>query len=93
MSNLKTKSSIRSDDVEQSALEHSKEAQEGIIEEYVASRSLATSLKVLATAGVELRGLEPVAPEDRTHKRYLNILTLFGGSFISILPYVHTQSI
>lgn len=88
MSNSKRETSISKDDVEQSAIDVHKEAQEGIIEEYVGSRSLAKSLRFLVTAGVELRGLEPVAPEDRTHTRYVNILTLFGGSFISILPYV-----
>lgn len=60
--------------------------EEGIIEDLVAPSSLKTFLKKLALAGVEVRGLEPIPPEKRTHTRYFNVLTLFGGSFISILP-------
>ncbi|KAK5061081.1 hypothetical protein LTR84_007623 [Exophiala bonariae] len=57
-----------------------------IIDNYVAPQSLKSFLKSLATAGVELRGLEPVPLHERTHTRYYNIFTLFGGSFISLLP-------
>lgn len=47
---------------------------------------LGTVLKTLAVSGVEMRGLEPVPPERRTHTKYYNIFTLFGGSFVSLLP-------
>jgi hypothetical protein len=57
-----------------------------IIDNYVAPQSLKGLLKRLATAGVELRGLEPVPLQERTHTKYYNIFTLFGGSFISLLP-------
>lgn len=57
-----------------------------IIDSYVAPQSLKGFLKSLATAGVELRGLEPVPLQERTHTKYYNIFTLFGGSFISLLP-------
>lgn len=57
-----------------------------IIDNYVAPQSLKSLLKSLATAGVELRGLEPVPLQERTHTKYYNIFTLFGGSFISLLP-------
>jgi hypothetical protein len=60
--------------------------EEGIIEEFVGASSLKGFFMKLTTAGVELRGLEPVPAEQRTHTKYYNILTLFGGSFISILP-------
>lgn len=57
-----------------------------IIDNYVAPQSFKNFLKGLATAGVELRGLEPVPLQDRTHTKYYNIMTLFGGSFVSLLP-------
>lgn len=57
-----------------------------IIDNYVAPQSLKGILKNLATAGVELRGLEPVPLQERTHTKYYNIFTLFGGSFTSLLP-------
>lgn len=73
-------------------LEHDNEAaaempEEGtIIANYAGPQSLKDFLKSLTTAGVELRGLEPVPLQDRTHTKYYNIFTLFGGSFISLLP-------
>lgn len=61
--------------------------QEGtIIENYAAPQSVKDFLRTLTTAGVELRGLEPVPWQERTHTKYYNIMTLFGGSFISLLP-------
>ncbi|KAH8893042.1 hypothetical protein GQ53DRAFT_685576 [Thozetella sp. PMI_491] len=33
-----------------------------------------------------MRGLEPIPLEDRNHTKYYNIFTLFGGSFMSLLP-------
>lgn len=61
--------------------------QEGtIIDSYIGPQSVKQFLKVLTTAGVELRGLEPVPVEARTHTKYYQIGTLFGGSFISLLP-------
>ncbi|KPI44671.1 Purine-cytosine permease FCY2 [Cyphellophora attinorum] len=57
-----------------------------IINSYAAPQSIKEFLRVLTTAGVELRGLEPVPLQDRTHTKYYNIMTLFGGSFISLLP-------
>lgn len=60
--------------------------EEGIVEDYAAPSTLKGFLQKLMTAGVELRGLEPVSPENRTHTKYYNIMTLFGGSFLSILP-------
>ncbi|KAL3492008.1 permease for cytosine/purines, uracil, thiamine, allantoin-domain-containing protein [Aspergillus germanicus] len=50
------------------------------------SSSFGTLLKGLTTAGVEMRGLEPIPPEKRNHTKYYNIFTLFGGSFVSVLP-------
>lgn len=61
-------------------------SEEGIIEAFAAPSLFKNALRMLATAGVELRSLEPVPPEARTHTRYYNIGTLFGGSFFSILP-------
>lgn len=63
-------------------------SEEGIIEDFVAPSSFKNALRKLATAGVELRSLEPIPAEGRTHTRYYNVATLFGGSFFSILPYV-----
>ncbi|ETN42648.1 uncharacterized protein HMPREF1541_01805 [Cyphellophora europaea CBS 101466] len=60
--------------------------EEGIIEDFVTPRSLTHAIRKLTQAGVELRSLEPVPPERRTHTRYYNVMTLFGGSFFSILP-------
>jgi len=64
-----------------------RDTEEGvIIDEFIAAGSLKSILRKLTSAGVEIRGLEPVPPEARTHTKYYNICTLFGGSFISILP-------
>lgn len=68
------------DDIECQKIEN------GIVENFVTPRSLTGLLKRLATAGVEMRGLEPIPVEARTHTKYYNIFTLFGGSFLSILP-------
>jgi hypothetical protein len=51
-----------------------------------------TIVNKLVLSGVEMRSLEPVPPEQRTHTKYYNILTLFGGSFLSLLPYVNAMS-
>ena len=61
-------------------------AEDGIVDNSIAPRSLRGILKRLAMAGVEMRGLEPIPVEKRTHTKYYNIFTLFGGSFLSILP-------
>ncbi|KAG9494848.1 hypothetical protein J7337_013077 [Fusarium musae] len=60
--------------------------EEGSSEELVFSLGLGGLLRKLAVSGVEMRGLEPVPVEKRTHTKYYNIFTLFGGSFTSILP-------
>ncbi|KAF5624645.1 Purine-cytosine permease FCY2 [Fusarium tjaetaba] len=60
--------------------------EEGSSEEFVFSLGLGGLLRKLAVSGVEMRGLEPVPVEKRTHTKYYNIFTLFGGSFTSILP-------
>lgn len=49
-------------------------------------RTCSGYLKKLATGGVEMRGLEPVPVEKRNHTKYYNIFTLFGGSFLTLLP-------
>ncbi|KAJ5682704.1 hypothetical protein N7462_005869 [Penicillium macrosclerotiorum] len=71
---------VEGDDIESQKIE------DGIIEDFITPRSLSGLLKKLATAGVEMRGLEPIPEERRTHTKYYNIFTLFGGSFLSILP-------
>lgn len=71
---------VDKDDVECQKIEN------GIVENFATPRSLAGLLKKLATAGVEMRGLEPIPVEARTHTKYYNLFTLFGGSFLSILP-------
>jgi hypothetical protein len=76
------KSELRHDDDEEEAAPHESE----IIEHYAAPQSVKDILRTMTTAGVELRGLEPVPWQDRTHTKYYNIMTLFGGSFISLLP-------
>jgi hypothetical protein len=40
----------------------------------------------LSSAGVELRGAEPVPIEKRTDTRYVNVLTIFATSMTSLLP-------
>ncbi|KAF5613351.1 Purine-cytosine permease FCY2 [Fusarium sp. NRRL 25303] len=60
-------------------------AEEGSSEESAFSPGLSLLLQKLAMSGVEIRGLEPAPVEKRTDE-YYNILTLFGGSFTSILP-------
>lgn len=65
-----------------------KEEEVAIIEDFVTGSKVKSLLTKLASGGVEIRGLEPVPPEARTHTKYYNIMTLFGGSFLSILPYV-----
>ncbi|KAG4269127.1 hypothetical protein FPRO04_14776 [Fusarium proliferatum] len=60
--------------------------EEGSSEEFVVFLGLGRLLRKLAVSGVEMRGLEPVPVEKRTHTKYYNIFTLFGGSFTSILP-------
>ena len=66
------------------------QTEKGVVEDYHPSpASLGKNVfQKLATAGVELRGLEPVSRENRKHTKYYEIMTLFGGSFMSILPYV-----
>ena len=77
-------------DVESFANDHGRQEvpQEGSSEEFAVSLGLGGLLRKLALSGVEMRGLEPVPPEQRTHTKYYNIFTLFGGSFTSILPFV-----
>lgn len=57
-----------------------------MVEDYVTPRSVTHFIKKLALAGVKIRGVEPVPPSQRSYTRYYNIFTLFGGSFISVLP-------
>lgn len=81
MASIKSKKEIPdSHDVEAQATE------EGIVESFVTPKSVRGLLKRLTIAGVEMRGLEPIPLENRTHTKYYNIFTLFGGSFLSILP-------
>jgi len=86
MENKKTLEMDIEQNMEKSATILETGQEEGIIEDFVAPGSLKHLLRKLTTAGVEIRGLEPVPPEARTHTKYYNIFTLFGGSFISILP-------
>jgi hypothetical protein len=77
--------------VEKSDLESSQPTpQNEVVEDFTppvsTSSSFGTLLKGLTTAGVEMRGLEPIPPEKRNHTKYYNIFTLFGGSFVSVLP-------
>ncbi|KAM0540682.1 hypothetical protein ACHAPJ_013544, partial [Fusarium lateritium] len=60
--------------------------QGGIVERYVGPKGLKSILKKFMLVGIEMRGLEPIPPEKRTHTKYYNVLTLFGGSFFSLLP-------
>lgn len=55
----------------------------GVLED---SKSFSGVLKKLTTAGVEMRGIDPIPIEKRNHTKYYNIFTLFGGSFLSVLP-------
>ncbi|KAJ5450439.1 uncharacterized protein N7458_006888 [Penicillium daleae] len=71
---------VDGDDIE------SQRAEDGIVENFITPHSLTAILKRLAMAGVEMRGLDPIPVEKRTHTRYYNIFTLFGGSFLSLLP-------
>ena len=74
--------------------DHTHVPQEGTIEVYSPPpavtpwKNVQDVFQKLTTVGVELRGLEPVSPENRRHTAYYHIMTLFGGSFLSILPYV-----
>lgn len=71
---------VDGDDIE------SQRAEDGIVENFITPHSLTAILRKLAMAGVEMRGLDPIPVEKRTHTRYYNIFTLFGGSFLSLLP-------
>lgn len=63
------------------------QTEEGVVEDYSPASSAGKNmLERLGIAGVELRGLEPVSMENRKHTKYYEIMTLFGGSFLSILP-------
>jgi len=78
--------------VEKSDLESQPTPQNEPVEEFTPPASVSSStsfsalLKGLTTAGVEMRGLEPIPAEKRNHTKYYNIFTLFGGSFVSVLP-------
>ncbi|KAL2823258.1 permease for cytosine/purines, uracil, thiamine, allantoin-domain-containing protein [Aspergillus cavernicola] len=72
--------------VENGGLESQAQPENGDMEDFTPPMSLFGILKKLATAGVEMRGLEPIPVEKRTHTKYYNIFTLFGGSFLSVLP-------
>lgn len=56
------------------------------IVEDIALPSWSGYLRKLTSAGIEMRGLEPVPAESRNHTKYYNIFTLFGGSFLTLLP-------
>lgn len=71
---------IEGDDIE------SQKPEDGIVENFITPNSLTAILRRLAMAGVEMRGLDPIPVEKRTHTKYYNIFTLFGGSFLSLLP-------
>jgi hypothetical protein len=79
----KTSGEIKSSALDDASLER---PEDGIIENYVAPSSVKSFLRKLTSAGIEMRGLEPIPVEDRNHTKYYNIFTLFGGSFMSILP-------
>ena len=36
----------------------------------------------------EYRGIHPIAVEDRTDRRYINVFTLWVSMSLSVLPYV-----
>jgi hypothetical protein len=65
---------------------HGQDSVEGSVEDRPQESWFGTIVNKLVVSGVEMRSLEPVPPEKRTHTKYYNILTLFGGSFLSLLP-------
>lgn len=64
----------------------SQEKQHVEIVEDIPLQSCSGYLRKLTGAGIEMRGLEPVPAEQRNHTKYYNIFTLFGGSFLTLLP-------
>ncbi|KAF9895168.1 hypothetical protein FE257_000070 [Aspergillus nanangensis] len=69
-------------------LEMGDKIEAGAVETTVSSGPVSNIVRKLATVGVEIRGLEPIPIEQRTHTKYYNIFTFFGGSFLSILPEI-----
>jgi hypothetical protein len=71
-------------------VESGSSAQEGSVrsvQENIATPSFGSGIwSHLTSAGVEMRGAEPVPEEKRTDTRFVNVFTIFATSMTSLLP-------